>query len=248
MYSFVSNNMTNLSTKGCFVAYMDCSVVYDGRAHSTLERGNYLIIFKPDGSLSVHGAVFAKPLNYQNGGTRIETYKSGSEFNDLVKAYFGKKPAFILFAMNNGEVLAIAVYKVIKEFAPKEWSANKIALSRSEKELVQQIFDNIYAYFPKLKICGVEVEVPTPYGNVDILIGDTIGSLHIVEVKRKIVSVAACGQVARYGKFFRDEHHGEVMEYLAAPRMTSNARAYADRHDQQYVFADFDIQPRRFRK
>ena len=55
-----------------FVLYCLCDVVYDGRAYSTLERGNYLIIYKPDGSLLIHGSSKSTPRNYQSVGSKVD--------------------------------------------------------------------------------------------------------------------------------------------------------------------------------
>jgi RecB family endonuclease NucS len=54
-----------------FVIYAECDIIYNGRGYSTLERGNYLIIYKDDASLSIHGSTKVLPRNYQSEGTKL---------------------------------------------------------------------------------------------------------------------------------------------------------------------------------
>ena len=48
-----------------------CEVAYEGRATSTLESGNYLIVIKSDGSILIHGNNLLKPKNYMGPKARI---------------------------------------------------------------------------------------------------------------------------------------------------------------------------------
>ena len=47
----------------------NCSVKYEGRASSTLEDGDYLIIIKDDNTMQIQGQKLTKPLNYINAKT-----------------------------------------------------------------------------------------------------------------------------------------------------------------------------------
>lgn len=222
-----------------FSLYCECEVVYDGRACSTLEIGNYLILSKPDDCIAVHGGCFTKPLNYQNPGSTIRFLRSGSEFDDLWTNLFSKKPSLIIRATNKREALTIAVYHVHHQTNFADWTVAKIKLVKSERDLVIQITDRINDYFPAIDIILVETETPTPYGNIDILMLDAAGTRHIVEVKRKIMSVAGCGQIARYAAHYTAIRRA-AKQYLAAPAITANASAYANKHHQTWVRATFD--------
>jgi len=46
----------------------ECQVEYKGRARSQLSRGERLILLKPDGTLLVHTAQKAKPVNWMPPG------------------------------------------------------------------------------------------------------------------------------------------------------------------------------------
>lgn len=58
-----------IDTDKPFALYAECSIIYDGRAYSTLANGRYLIIYKQDGSLLIHGGDLCKPRNYQGPGS-----------------------------------------------------------------------------------------------------------------------------------------------------------------------------------
>lgn len=226
-----------MTLKG-FSLFAACEVYYNGRASSTLQLGNYLIVHKPDSSLSIHGASFSKPLNYQNGSSKVEFITDEVILDDLGTNLFSAVPKFIIRAENKGEVLYVAVHQVHSETQHDGWSDHKIKLTRSERDLVNQIFENLDTYFPDTDVALVELEALTPYGSVDILIVDTAGIRHIVEVKRKIVSVAGCGQLARYANHYTRLGFG-VKQYVAAPGISRNAQAYADNNDQTFVLVEF---------
>lgn len=215
--------------------FADAAVLYDGRAYSTLERGNYVIMVKPDQSIAIHGAQFAsKPLNYQNADSTIITYRRGTEFTDLWRSYFTEKPKFLIWSVNKGEILAIAVYKVHSDTILNDWSTNKIKLSKSEREFVELALDDLYNLFPNINMVVAEMEVSNPYGVIDIMMADDCNELHIVEAKRKIMSVSGCGQLSRYARYYRDIGCA-VHEYLLAPTISKNAVEYSTEYGQHWV-------------
>ena len=222
-----------------FTMFAHCEVVYDGRASSTLEPGNYLIIYKPDQSLSIHGACFAKPLNYQNGGTKLEEFKSGATFDDMWTNLFTKRPKSIIVAKNKLETIIIGIHAIVHSQVIEGWTDAKIKLTRSERDLVNQVFNRLDEYFPGIDISLAELEASTPYGNVDILLIDTSGIRYVVEAKRKIVSVAGCGQVARYANYYTGIGL-TVKQFVVGPSISRNAIDYCAQNGQTWVQATFD--------
>lgn len=221
-----------------FSLFASAEVFYNGRATSTLQVGNYLIIHKPDASLSIHGASFSKPLNYQNGSSKVEIIKDEIVLEDMGANLFSATPLFVIRAENKGEVLYVAVHEVYSDVRHEGWSDHKIVLTRSERDLVNQIINDLDVYFPDVDAVLVELEAPTPYGSVDILILDAAGIRHIVEVKRRTVSVAGCGQLARYANYYVGMGF-EVRQYVAAPGISRNAQEYATNNGQEFVLAEF---------
>ncbi len=70
-----------------FLLVGDLSIVYDGRAFSTLKTGKYMVMYKPDGSLSIHNKTSIKPVNYQNKRSTLELLV-GDEYDDADLNYF----------------------------------------------------------------------------------------------------------------------------------------------------------------
>jgi RecB family endonuclease NucS len=241
-------NKPQCIAKNGFVIYVDAAVVYEGRAYSTLERGHYLIIGKPDRSFMVMGGRFIPPLNYQGPGATLIHHRPGTTaFQELQEQHFsdlspGKLRA-ILESTSCREHLYVAVHRVISQQLLRDWSTTSIELSRSEAELRDHIATNANRFFPALNIISVQIEVPTPYGNVDVyltaLARGQQTAAHIIEVKRRQASIAACGQVARYGRHLREIDELEVYEYVAAPTISRNAELYCQRHGQRYIRAVF---------
>lgn len=222
-----------------FVLLGDFEIAYNGRASSTLECGQYLVIYKPDKSISIHGAK-AKALNYQNPNSELTIYRRGKEF-DIWSVFFQTCPKFLIYCTNKNETLLIGVFKIIRYLDISSLSNNKIKLNRSEKELVQQIVKDIVNYLPKLQIISVKTEVPTPYGNIDIEVMDDSNTFHLLEVKRKLVSLAGCSQISRYAKYYTEQGK-ETKEYVAGPKISKNALKYCQQNNQTWLKADFNQQ------
>lgn len=180
-----------------FVLYADCDVEYVGRARSKLARGNYLIIYKDDQSLLIHGADSIIPRNYQGAGTVLET------------------TATTITAKRKSEIIKINIYNTIHEFKTENWSRLPIAIFDTEKELVQKLQDNISQYVVA-KIVDVVREYKTPVGNIDLLVIDELDRYYVFEVKRKLANIAAASQLHRYIQYFQ-QNGIKCKGFLVAP-------------------------------
>ncbi|HEX2066901.1 MAG TPA: endonuclease NucS, partial [Candidatus Thermoplasmatota archaeon] len=67
----------------------ECEVRYQGRARSDLHRGERLVLLKPDGTLLVHTAEKAKPVNWQPPGA---AFSVGMEDGRVVLTSHRTKP------------------------------------------------------------------------------------------------------------------------------------------------------------
>jgi RecB family endonuclease NucS len=202
-----------------WLLYCDCEVYYDGRACSYLQRGNYLLIFKPDRSLSIHGSSLIQPRNYLAGGTDI--VRNGNT---------------IIFTCRKEDIKVI-IHAVIS-FTPLEgWSDHKIAIRRTERELALKIFNNWYNYFND-EVELLHCEYGTELGPIDVL-GQTLDTDIVIEVKRKTATIKDVTQLRRYVEAM-EKSPRVVKGYLAAPAISSNARKYLTKHGLNYLQADFD--------
>ena len=198
--------------------YAQCSITYSGRAESTLEFGNYLIIYKKDGTLLVHGALLSKPLNYQSPGAEL---------------FF--LPRRILSKRKN-ERIEIVFKKIHFHRELPDWSEFPIKMTKTEEELKQKFIRNAGRYFKN--IFKIEEEFKTPIGSIDVLIITEDEVHHVIEVKRKKANIAACSQLLRYVNYFLDRNK-RCQGYLVGPAVSKTVPGYLRKNDLEYIKLDF---------
>lgn len=199
-----------------FILYAKCSVEYDGRAYSTLDVGNYLIVHKQDGSFLIHGADLSTPRNYQGPKSYLE--------------YDGDK----LICKSKKELIVVNIHSIINYIKLSDWSTAKIEISRTEKELVDKLCNNWSEYFQK-EASDIFREYKTDNGPIDIvgIVGD---DYYIVEVKRKKGTINNCVQLKKYAEAI----DGNTIEFLASPAITDNAMKYLSNNGMYWIRVDFD--------
>ena len=200
-----------------FYLYADCVVEYDGRAKSVLNRGNYVILHKSDGTLIIHGNSLVTPLNYQS--------------SKAVMRQEGNK----LISDRKDERIIIELYNIYDYHEFTNWSNNKIDIKNTESDLRDKLVDNINNYFNN--IVEVIKEHGTPYGPVDILVINDVNN--IIEVKRKKITLNNCMQLEKYMKYFNDINE-RCSGYLAGPDISSNAIEYINNNCLNYINIDFN--------
>lgn len=205
-----------------FAIFAEASVTYVGRATSILSKGNYLIVRKPDGTVMIHGARTSKPLNYQNSCT------SEVEVQELIDST-------VLIFKRKSETIAVTIHKTISEIDLSTMSEGNLELKGTERHLVDKILANLPTIIPGITSNSQTiVEAPTTHGNIDILIIDENTTHHVIEVKRNKITLAACGQVKRYGQFFIDQGKN-VIEYLIAPEIGDSALKFCSSYNIKYI-------------
>lgn len=213
--------MSKIRVEQSFVLYAHCDVAYDGRAKSTLKSGNYLITHKNDGTIRIDGGALCTPLNYQPPGAILT--KIGQQ----------------LISKRKNEQLIINLKEIHYYQELKNWSVNKINITKTESELRDYIYNNIDII---LNIQPVELfkEFKTPVGDVDILAIDKHDTYHVIEVKRGKANLATCSQLERYCNYFADIMKN-VRDYIASPMISDNARRYALENHQTYLSIEHSI-------
>ena len=195
-----------------------CQVVYDGRASSTLDPGDRLVVLKPDGTVLVHTDEGQQPVNWQPPGC---THEARLEDDQFVVQSTRTSPA---------EELVVRFERVVHAAAHKATDAAELALTGTEEDLRQRILDD-----PSLLEVGFEplaTERETPAGAVDIYGEDADGDVVVVELKRRRVGPDAVSQLNRYVEALeRDLHAGTTVRgVLVAPSVTDTAgRLLAER-------------------
>jgi RecB family endonuclease NucS len=209
-----------LPTSIGWILYAECEVAYDGRASSRLQLGHYLIIFKPDKSLSIHGATLIQPRNYLAGGTTY-SYTNNS----------------IVFQCKNEQIL-IKIANVINLVPLNGWSNHKIEICKTEQELALKLFYNWHDYFSGSDVEIIHREFQTELGPIDI-IGRSESTDYIIEVKRKTAMLKDVTQLRRYVEAMENQKR-HIEGYIAAPKISKNAKEYLIRHNLNYLKIDFE--------
>lgn len=199
-----------------FCLYANCEVTYDGRASSVLENGNYLIIYKYDGSVQIHGATKIQPRNYQSSGSSIQ-------LNGNILTFRNKK-----------ENIFVTINEIMFVNYLKDISDTEVKLTKTESDLVDKLFNNLSDYIDRNFII-VEREYQTEYGPIDLIGFTDDGEKHAVEVKRGKATIADCTQLKRYVEALGDD----VFGYLASPDICKNAVAYLDKNRIRWIKVDF---------
>lgn len=202
-----------------FSLFAHCDVQYEGRAASTLETGNYLIIHKPDGTLLIEAATKTTPRNYQ--GPKAVLQRHGH----------------VLVSKRKQETITIIIHKLYDIMYLRNWSEAEIAIVRTEKELVQKLITNWNRYIPG-EFTEIITEYPTLLGPIDAVGIDKNGWYHAVEVKRKNVSVPHVSQLLRYVTAIKDSGR-DTIGYIASPQIGQKALEYCESLGFRYIAIDF---------
>lgn len=115
-----------------------------------------------------------------------------------------------------------------------DWSESDVQMHRTEKELVDKIFNNWSNYIDG-EYDIIEREYPTIYGPIDLIgFGQTTA---IIEVKRRKGSIPDCVQLRKYIETFENIN---VIGYLASPDIGDTALQYLDKHGFKWIQVKFD--------
>ena len=182
-----------------------CHVHYVGRASSTLEPGERILIIKADGSLLVHRPVGYEPVNWQPSGsifhvkadeTSLEVHAVRQKPRENVKVTFSNVLVVSALSLNDsGEFLLYA----------------------SEEDMHRAILLKPALLEEGFKPISYEKKVEP--GFVDIYGVDKDGKLVVVEVKRKTAGKEAVLQLARYIDAVKEKANRELRGVLVAPSL-----------------------------
>ena len=182
-----------------------CQVTYAGRANSTLELGERILIIKADGSLLVHRPVGYEPVNWQPAGSIFHVQVK----NDELEVHgVRQKPR---------ETVRVIFDSVYMVSALNLSDSGDFLLHASENDMHRAILLK-----PELLEAGfkpISWEKKVEPGFVDIYGEDKNGKLVIVEVKRKPASKEAALQLAKYVEPIKAKVNREVRGVLVAPSL-----------------------------
>ncbi len=204
-----------------------CTVDYVGRLTAHLPSARRLLLFKADGSVSVHADDRAyKPLNWMSPPCWVTEEDSGG--------------ANLLWVVENkaGEQLRITVEDVEHD------SSHELGVDPGlVKDGVEAHLQALLAEHVELLGTGytlVRREYPTAIGPVDLLCRDELGGSVAVEIKRR-GEIDGVEQLTRYLELLnRDSVLAPVAGVFAAQQIKPQARTLAMDRGIRCVTLDYD--------
>ncbi len=201
-----------------------CHVHYLGRAKSTLEPGERLLIIKADGSLLVHRPVGYEPVNWQPSGSvfHVEVKEDELEIHSV-----RQKPR------ENVRVQFDKIYLV-----------STLSLEDSGEFLLNATEDDMHRAIllkPDLLEEGfkpISWEKKVEPGFVDIYGEDKNGKLVVVEVKRKTATKEAVLQLAKYIEPIKTKVNRELRAVLVAPSLGKDVQRLLETLGLEYKMLD----------
>jgi endonuclease len=195
--------------KNLVVAGM-CHVHYVGRASSTLEPGERILIIKSDGSLLVHRPVGYEPVNWQPAGSVFHVQIKGDE---LEVHGIRQKPH---------ETVRVSFSQIYMASSLNLQDSGDFLLHASEDDMHRAILLKPDLLEEGFKPISWEKKVEP--GFVDIYGEDKNGKLVIVEVKRKTASKEAALQLSKYIEPIKAKVNREVRAVLVAPNLAKDVQ------------------------
>jgi len=194
-----------LAQRRTIIVAGECKVFYSGRAKSTLEPGERILIIKEDGSLLVHRPVGYEPVNWQPSGSvfHVQTKADAVEVHAV-----RQKPR---------ENVRVIFYEVLIVSALSLNDSGDFSLYASEKDMHRAILRK-----PSLLEEGftpISYEKKVEPGFVDVYGVDKNGRLVVVEVKRKMAGKEAVLQLSKYIEAIKGKADRELRGVLVAPSL-----------------------------
>jgi RecB family endonuclease NucS len=183
----------------------NCHVHYSGRANSTLESGERILLIKSDGSLLVHRPVGYEPVNWQPAGGVFHVQVKDDELEVHGVRQKPRESVRVSF----GQVLMVCALNLL--------DSGDFLLHASEDDMHRAILLKPELFEEGFKPISWEKKVEP--GFVDIYGEDKNGKLVIVEVKRKTANKEAALQLAKYIGPIKAKVNREIRGVLVAPSL-----------------------------
>jgi RecB family endonuclease NucS len=182
-----------------------CQVRYAGRASSTLELGERILMVKADGALLVHRPVGYEPVNWQPPGCvfNVQTKETALEIRGI-----RQKPR---------ESVTVTFESVFMVSALNLVDSGEFLLHASEQDMHKAVLLKPSLLEEGFKPISYEKKVEP--GFVDIYGVDKNGKLVVVEIKRKTAGREAALQLAKYIDAIKSKANRELRGILAAPNL-----------------------------
>ncbi len=205
------------------------AVEYIGRAASESILAERLIIIKPDGSLLIHEATKVEPLNWQPPKSIINF----ECINEKLRLKSIK---------HNPREEVLVDFDYIDFIKICNISTTKPRIVGRESDIVSIITNNVILIDKDSSIIGIDI--PTPYGKIDILLKRSDGTFIVVEIKNEKAGMPAVIQLKRYVEFYKSKGYN-VIGVLIANGITDDAYSILMKEGFKFMnLSSFTIKPR----
>ncbi|MEM2925701.1 MAG: endonuclease NucS [Methanocellales archaeon] len=209
------------STRAMLVIIGNCKVDYSGRAKSTLDYGERLVIVKRDGTVIVHQDINREPVNWMPPDTRVKYEVEDQKF--ILKA--ARRDPIEHMKISFKEICLITS-QVLKDF-------KRIKIAGMENQLVEEIARNPSIIELGLRI--VERERTTASGEIDLYGVDRNGTPVIIEVKRSSPSINAVQQLHAYILDLKKHNKAaKIRGILVAPKIPEMIKTLLREKELEY--------------
>lgn len=201
-----------------------CRVNYQGRAKSSLDRGERMVIVKQDSALLVHGPENYQPRNWQPAVDSWEV-DAGEELLLAARRHDPDETVEIRFE----EVDLVSVRQMVDR--------SELQLRGHEVDIHESIEEEPGLVEDGLRV--VERERKTPAGYIDVFARDADDRYVVIEVKRT-PDYNTVLQLQRYVDEIADEFAADVRGILVAPELSDNVLDYLEERDLEFVEVDME--------
>ena len=204
-----------------------CSVNYQGRAASKLDRGERLVIKKQDSAILVHGPDNYQPKNWQ---PEVDSYSVSID---------DEEDALILKAerMNPEEIVEIRFERIDFLSVDQLVDKSELKVSGHEVDIHEAIEDEPEIVEEGLNV--IERERETPAGFIDVFARDKEDGYVVIEVKRN-PDYNTVLQLQRYVEEIEDEFKGKIRGMLVAPKITDKVLDYLEERGLEFVEVEME--------
>ena len=207
-----------------------CTVNYQGRAKSKLDRGERLVIKKQDSAILVHGPENYQPKNWQpevdSYSVEIEEIDDGSEIL-ILEAKRTNPDEIVEIQFEDIEILTV----------DKLVDKSELKIRGHEVDIHESIEEDPEIVEEEMKV--VEREKETPAGFIDVFARDSEDQWVVIEVKRN-PDYNTVLQLQRYVDEIEEEYSGELRGILVAPKMTDKILDYLEERDLEFVEVEME--------
>lgn len=202
-----------------------CTVNYQGRAKSKLDRGERLVLSKQDSALLVHGPENYQPKNWQ---PEVDSYSLEIKGENLVLEARRSNPEETV-SIEFESLDMLAVYQMVDRSELKV-RGHEIDIHESIEEEPSIVEEGMTV---------LEREKETPAGFIDVFMKDSEDVWTVIEVKRNPDHNSVL-QLQRYIDEIEKQYSGEIRGILVAPKISEKVLKYLEERDLEFVEVEME--------